>query len=696
MKVASETPRATHRAAPSFSPRPPGQHHQRADERQERRQREELVHSLVPSQTRTPTAPRKNASAYERTNPVWTSADRRGEAPRAGAHPVHEPVHDLRVEHVRREPGCRRSRVHEQRGVRMVDVPAVPRGARERLEPLAEREPFDPAGGVDPPGDRERAERDRGRDRRAGRSSEAPSPAGTGPVTGSRTRASLPSEEVDSTSPARTAPAARIDERDRHHRRRLVCVLGLLAPRRSRRTRGTPAARCRARTGGRRASRGGRSTCCPVWFANSRIWSFAKKPASGKTPARANAPTTNVHPVDRHPSDQPAHPLQVGLLVHPVHHGARAQEHQRLVERVGDEHEHRARVEAHARGHEHEPELADRGVGEDALDVVLRQRARRREQRRHQPDDQHDGQGDAGELEERRAPDDEVDAGGHHRRGVDQGGDRGRAGHRVGQPDVERHLRRLPDRPANRSSEIAVAVPFAIVSPGAPSTAREVERAELRHDQRQADQHRGVADACRDERLLRGARVLGLLEPEADQQVRAEADALPAHVQEEVVVRQDQQEHEEHEQVQVGEEPPVPRVSLHVADRVDVDQEPDPGDDQDHHRGQDVEAEIRPDREPAHRDPVEEVGDPDARIGRQPQQIHDQDEREHERQRDRPCGEDPREPPDSPTKEQVAGRDREGDQRDEPEERETFRALRGLHQPARPLASSTSTVPRRR
>ena len=42
--------------------------------------------------------------------------------------------------------------------------------------------------------------------------------------------------------------------------------------------------------------------------------------------------------------------------------------------------------------------------------------------------------------EDRVGPGDEVDAGVDHRRGVDQGRDRGRALHRVRQPDVEREL----------------------------------------------------------------------------------------------------------------------------------------------------------------------------------------------------------------------------------------------------------------
>ena len=53
-------------------------------------------------------------------------------------------------------------------------------------------------------------------------------------------------------------------------------------------------------------------------------------------------------------------------------------------------------------------------------------------------------------LEQRMAADDQVDAGGHHRRRVDQGADRRRAFHRVRQPGVQRDLRRLRDRAAEQ------------------------------------------------------------------------------------------------------------------------------------------------------------------------------------------------------------------------------------------------------
>ena len=83
-----------------------------------------------------------------------------------------------------------------------------------------------------------------------------------------------------------------------------------------------------------------------------------------------------------------------------------------------------------------------------------------------------------------------------------------------------------------------------------------------------------------------------LIEVEADQQIAAQPDAFPADEQQQVVRRQHQHQHEEHEQVQVGEEPVVAALVRHVADRVDVDQRADAGDDQQHDGGQPVDGEI--------------------------------------------------------------------------------------------------------
>ena len=121
--------------------------------------------------------------------------------------------------------------------------------------------------------------------------------------------------------------------------------------------------------------------------------------------------------------------------------------------------------------------------------------------------------------------------------------------------------------------------------------AERMRAAEAPEEQEHAEQEAEVADAVDDERLLAGDGVLGLVVPEADQQVGAEADAFPADEQQRQVVGQDQDQHREGEQVQVGEVAREVRVVPHVADGVDVDEEADAGDHQDHHRRQRVDAE---------------------------------------------------------------------------------------------------------
>ena len=90
--------------------------------------------------------------------------------------------------------------------------------------------------------------------------------------------------------------------------------------------------------------------------------------------------------------------------------------------------------------------------------------------------------------------------------------------------------------------------------------------------------------------------------PERDQQVRRETDALPAEVEHHVVVAEHQQQHRRDEEVEVAEEPPAARVVRHVADRVQVDQGADAGDQQDEDRRQRVEQQPEVDLQLADRD----------------------------------------------------------------------------------------------
>ena len=99
-----------------------------------------------------------------------------------------------------------------------------------------------------------------------------------------------------------------------------------------------------------------------------------------------------------------------------------------------------------------------------------------------------------------------------------------------------------------------------------------VERTEDHHETHQAEGEADVANAVRNEGLLGGQAWCGLGVPEADQQIGGEADELPGGEDDEKVVGENEQEHREHEEVQVGEEAPVAVVVAHVADAVEVHQ----------------------------------------------------------------------------------------------------------------------------
>ncbi len=70
---------------------------------------------------------------------------------------------------------------------------------------------------------------------------------------------------------------------------------------------------------------------------------------------------------------QAAHLAHVQLAAHGVHHAAGGEEEQGLEERMRHQMEDSRREDARAAAQEHVSELADGGVGEHALQIVLRQ-----------------------------------------------------------------------------------------------------------------------------------------------------------------------------------------------------------------------------------------------------------------------------------------------------------------------------------
>ena len=189
----------------------------------------------------------------------------------------------------------------------------------------------------------------------------------------------------------------------------------------------------------------------------------------------------------------------------------------------------------------------------------------------------------------------------------------------------------LPVAPMNRHRDIRLRTPNVV------SGARRLERsvhfrvadsAEHGEQAEQSDQETPVADPVDDERFLaRVARRL-LEEVEADQKVRAQAHAFPAHEHQRIVVRQHQREHEEDEEVEVAEEPVVAALVRHVAGGIDMDQESDAGHHQDHEGTERVEqeAEVRL----GQRQPGEQNDFVDALVLRQVAQLQDSAHRQNE------------------------------------------------------------------
>ncbi len=93
---------------------------------------------------------------------------------------------------------------------------------------------------------------------------------------------------------------------------------------------------------------------------------------------------------ERHVGPEAAHAANVLLLVAAVNHRARAEKQQRLEKGVRDQVEHAHGDAAQAEAGHHVAELRNGGVGEDALDVVLRdgdERGKDRSGRAHPGDD---------------------------------------------------------------------------------------------------------------------------------------------------------------------------------------------------------------------------------------------------------------------------------------------------------------------
>jgi hypothetical protein len=181
--------------------------------------------------------------------------------------------------------------------------------------------------------------------------------------------------------------------------------------------------------------------------------------------------------------------------------------------------------------------------------------------------------------------------------------------HGVGEPDVQRDLRALAHRAEEEAErdQRQERRESSGLGGGGPEHAVVVEGAKLESEAEHAEQEAPVPDPVDDERLLSGRGGDRLLVVVADEEVGAQPDALPPDEHEQKVLREDEHEHREHEEVEVGEEARVSGVGLvvvHVSRGIDVDQESDERDERGHQGGEGIEPEGDVRREVARVDPA--------------------------------------------------------------------------------------------
>ena len=135
----------------------------------------------------------------------------------------------------------------------------------------------------------------------------------------------------------------------------------------------------------------------------------------------------------------------------------------------------------------------------------------------------------------------------------------------------------------------------------------EIQRMKMLDDEEDADEKSEIADAVDDESFFAGRRRRVFGEPEANQQIRRQAHALPPDEHHQIVVGQHQRQHEKHEQVEVGEEAIVAGIVPHVPDGVDVNQKADAGHDQQHDERKLIDVEGKIDNERTGANPMRQI-----------------------------------------------------------------------------------------
>ena len=287
--------------------------------------------------------------------------------------------------------------------------------------------------------------------------------------------------------------------------------------------------------------------------------------------------------------------------MHRMDHRTGSQEEQRLEHGVGKQMPHTGRITqgivpvhaGYAQSDDHKADLGNGREGQHPFDIRLEAGDHRRKERSegtHVSDVRqhlrcsHDVQREHARYQEH--------TGYHHRCGMDQGRNRRRAFHRVGQPDVQgEHCRLTGTADKDQAQPPGCRRNTQEAGSGCRRKRRaarsgqvdEVERLGIEGQYQNTQQEAQVGKAGNDKGFLRSGngRRTGVVKP--DEQIRGYAHQFPEDVHLENVGSHHQPEHREGEQREEGVVTRKTPLALHVTQAVDVHHQRHGGDHHQHH-----------------------------------------------------------------------------------------------------------------
>ena len=282
-------------------------------------------------------------------------------------------------------------------------------------------------------------------------------------------------------------------------------------------------------------------------------------------------------PGDRHVADQPREPADVARAAFVVDNAGRHEERGLeggVVDDVKDG-RHRRRGTVHAQQQRDQPQVADGRIGQQPLQVGLKHGQERPEEQRGSARPAHQQEPVLSAREHHPQPGQQEDAQLHHGGRVQIGRDRRGRGHGARQPEEERELGALGERPQRDQHQDGAIERVLADDVAAGQDAFQLVAAHHVADHQHAGEQAQAARPRDQQRHPRTAPGIVTMVPVADQQEGIDAGEFPEQHQLHQVARKHHARHRPHERHEEGEEARHRISRRHVVARIEHHQRAD-------------------------------------------------------------------------------------------------------------------------